>query len=90
MTYLHDALKRPDSDIRIYCDCLIDKIIHKSTDGGVLVVEGLEGAFVNPDGRNAYRIRVNAKLVIISAGAIASSKILLKNGIAQKTAEWGN
>ena len=40
-------------------------------------------------GRTAYRIRVNSKIVIISAGAIASSKLLLKNGISQDVAGRG-
>lgn len=84
VTYIHEALKRPDSDIRVYCNCYIENIIHRNG-----VVEGIEGIFLNIDGNKTYRIRVNAKIVIVSAGAIASSKLLLQNGIAQDTAGVG-
>ena len=84
VTYIHEALKKSDSDMRIYCNCYIEKIIHR--DG---IVEGVEGNFLNIDGNKTYRIRVNAKIFILSAGAIASSKILLQNGIAQNTAGVG-
>jgi choline dehydrogenase-like flavoprotein len=84
VTYIHEALKKPDSDMRIYCNCYIENIIHRNG-----VVEGIEGNFVNIDGNKTYRIRVNAKIVIVSAGAIASSKLLLQNGIAQETAGIG-
>lgn len=84
VTYIHEALKKPDSDMHVYCNCYVDKIIHKNG-----LVEGVEGDFRDASGRNTYRIRVNAKVVIVSAGAIASSKLLLRNGIAQKTAGVG-
>ena len=84
VTYLHTALLHPDSIIRIYCNCDIERIIYR--DG---VVTGIEGNFINIDKTKIYRIRVNAKIVIISAGAIASTKLLLQNGIAQKTAGVG-
>ena len=35
-------------------------------------------------GMKKYRIRVNAKVVVVSAGAIASSNILQKSGVANK------
>ena len=78
VTYIHEALNRPDSDMKVYCNCYIDKIVHKNG-----IVEGVEGDFVDIDGKKTFRIRINSKIVIISAGAIASSKILLKNGIGQ-------
>lgn len=84
VTYLHRALQKPDDKMRIYCNCYVDKIIHK--DG---VVKGVEGNFRDSQNNDTYRIRVNAKIVIISAGAIASSKLLLRNGIAQETAGIG-
>jgi choline dehydrogenase-like flavoprotein len=84
VTYIHEALKRPDPKIHIYCNCYVDKIIHKNG-----IVSGVEGDFVDADGNKTYRIRVNAKLVIISAGAIASTKLLLTNGISQNTAGIG-
>jgi choline dehydrogenase-like flavoprotein len=84
VTYLHKALTNPDSTIRIYCNCDIERIIYR--DG---IAEGVEGNFINIDKTKTFRIRVNAKLVILSAGAIASTKLLLQNGIAQKTAGVG-
>jgi choline dehydrogenase-like flavoprotein len=84
VTYIHRALMSPDSVMRIYCNCDIDRIIHK--DG---VVEGVEGNFINIDKTKIFRARINAKIIIISAGAIASSKLLLQNGIAQNTAGVG-
>lgn len=80
VTYIHQALQQPDSNMKVYCNCWVDKISHK--DG---IVEGVEGDFVDIDGKKTYRIRVNSKIVIISAGAIASTNLLLKNGISQST-----
>jgi choline dehydrogenase-like flavoprotein len=84
VTYIHQALKNPDSQIRIYCNCNVSKIVYRNGR-----VEGVDGDFVDIDGNKKYRIRVNAKVFIISAGAIASSKLLLTNGIAQDTAGKG-
>ncbi|MGB8035403.1 MAG: GMC family oxidoreductase N-terminal domain-containing protein, partial [Nitrososphaeraceae archaeon] len=84
VTYIHEALKKPDSEMKVYCNCNIENIIYSNG-----IVEGVEGNFLNIDGNKKYRIRVNAKIVIISAGAIASSKLLLQNGIAQDTAGIG-
>ncbi len=84
VTYVHRALTKPDSNMRIYCNCDIDKIIYSEG-----VVEGVEGNFINIDKTKLLRMRVNAKLVILSAGAIASTKLLLQNGIAQDTAGVG-
>lgn len=84
VTYIHEALKDPDSDMRVYCNCYVHKIVHRNG-----LVEGVEGEFRDAGGGNTYRIRVNAKVVMVSAGAIASSKLLLRNGIAQSTAGRG-
>jgi choline dehydrogenase-like flavoprotein len=84
VTYIHHALQQDNSRMKVYCNCHIDTIDHK--DGKV---DGIEGDFENIDGKKAYRIRVNAKIVIISVGAIASTKLLLKNGISQSTAGNG-
>lgn len=84
VTYLHQALSAPDSNLHVYCNCDTNKITYK--DG---IANGVEGDFVNAGGEKLYRIRVNAKVVILSAGAIASSKLLLSNNIAQETAGRG-
>ncbi|MDH3657344.1 MAG: GMC family oxidoreductase [Nitrosopumilus sp.] len=83
VTYIHDALQS-NNDFTAYCDCDIKKIIHK--DG---IVTGVEGSFIDNTGNEKYRIRVNAKLVVVSAGAIASSNILHKSGVANKNIGQG-
>jgi choline dehydrogenase-like flavoprotein len=85
VTYIHQALKNSDSNARIYCNCYVDKINY---DWGK-IVKDIEGNFVDIDGNKKYRIKVNAKIVILCAGAISSSKILLENGIAEDTAGKG-
>ena len=83
VTYLRKALR--DSNLRVYCNCPTDRITY---DGGA--VDGVEGDFVDrKKSEILYKIRVNAKVVVVAAGAIASSQILLKNAIATKTAGTG-
>lgn len=84
VTYIHQALKKSDLQMRIYCNCEVSKIVNRNGR-----VDGVDGDFVDIDGNKKYRIRVNAKIFIISAGAIASSKLLLANGIASDTAGSG-
>lgn len=84
VTYIHQALQQGDSNMKVYCNCRVEKIVYKGD-----TVEGIEGDFVNIDGTKSFRIRVNSKIVIISAGAIASTKLLLMNGIAQTTSGNG-
>lgn len=93
LTYIHEALKQPDPNMKIYCNCDAEKIVynHKSRTSTTSdnFVEGVEGSFVDIDGKKTYRIRVNPKILIISAGAIASSKLLLQNQITPDTAGVG-
>lgn len=84
VTFLHEALQHSDDQVRVYCNCYVNRIVHN--DG---LVEAVEGEFRDIDGNPRFRVRVNAKAVILSAGAIASSKLLLRNGIAQGTAGRG-
>jgi choline dehydrogenase-like flavoprotein len=84
VTYIHQALQQAESNMKVYCNCKVERIDYKGD-----TVEGIEGDFINIDGTKSFRIRVNSKIVIISAGAIASSKILLMNGISQSTAGNG-
>ena len=78
VTYIHDALQS-NHDFIAYCNCDVKKIIHSE---GVAV--GVEGSFVDGTGNEKYRIRVNAKVIVVSAGAIASSNILQRSGVANK------
>ena len=82
ITYIHNALQNPNSNINIYCNCSAEKITFSRENGEECVVDGVEGNFVDSTGVVKFKIRVNAKVVIISAGAIAPSQILLKNRIA--------
>lgn len=82
VTYIHKALQSPD--MRTYCNCSAEKITYS---GGV--ADGVEGEFLDADGKPAYKFRVNARAVVVSAGAIASSCLLLKNGIAVDRAGKG-
>jgi len=78
VTYIHDAL-HSRNDFTAYCNCDITKLIHSNG-----VVTGVEGSLIDNTGNEKYRIRVNAKVVVVSAGAIASSNILQKSGVANK------
>lgn len=84
VTYITSALHDPNADIRIYCNCSAEKITYENG-----IVDGVEGKFVDKMGNEKYSIRINAKVVVISAGAIASSILLLKNGIAKDKAGKG-
>jgi choline dehydrogenase-like flavoprotein len=85
VTYIRKAVRSPDSDIKIYCNCSAEKITY--SDG---VADGVEGDFVDrTTGAVKFKIRVNAKVIVVSAGAIASSQILLKNAIAPDRAGRG-
>ena len=42
------------------------------------IIDGVEGHFLNRIGSAIHSIRVNAKLVIISAGSIGSTQVLMK------------
>ena len=85
VTYIHEALKKARFNMRIYCNCDTSKIVHRE----MAVVEGVDGDFIDIDGNKKYRIRVNAKIFIISAGAIASSKLLLTKWYCPNTAGIG-
>ena len=76
VTYIHDALNDDKADYNAYCNCRVDSITHENG-----IATGVNGTFIDSRGSEAYRIRVNAKVVIVSAGAIASSNLLQKSSI---------
>ena len=78
VTYIHDAIQS-NNDFTAYCNCDVKKIIHSNG-----IATGVEGSFVDEMGNEKYRIRVNAKVVVVSAGTIASSNILQKSGVANQ------
>ncbi len=74
-TYVHDAEEHHGDRVKIYANCTADKI---ATSGKRAV--GVQGTITNPDGRT-FTITVKPKLVIVSAGTIASSELLLRSGL---------
>ncbi|HKU50133.1 MAG TPA: GMC family oxidoreductase [Nitrososphaera sp.] len=84
VTYIHDSLADPSTDYTAYCNCRADRITYE---GGVAT--GVDGTFVDAAGNEKFRIRVNAKVVIVSAGAIASSNLLQKSRIGGKNVGKG-
>ncbi|MEP6576291.1 MAG: GMC family oxidoreductase [Nitrososphaerota archaeon] len=78
VTYIHDALANSGA-YNVYCNCSADAITYENG-----IVNGVNGSFVDSNGAEIYRIRVNAKVVVLSAGAIASSNLLQKSLIGGK------
>jgi choline dehydrogenase-like flavoprotein len=78
VTYIHEALRDPNIDYTAYCNCRVDRITYDQELG---LATGVDGTFTGLRGNELYRIRVNAKVVIVSAGAIASSNLLQKSNI---------
>ena len=78
VTYIHEALNDPNADYTAYCNCRVDRITYDQESG---LTTGVDGTFTDLRGNELYRIRVNAKVVIVSAGAIASSNLLQKSNI---------
>jgi choline dehydrogenase-like flavoprotein len=75
VTYIHDALNNDNLNYQVYCNCQADKITHD--DNGIAT--GIDGIFIDSNSNEKYRIRVNAKVIIVSAGAIASSNLLQRS-----------
>jgi hypothetical protein len=84
VTYIHNALNDPKSKISIFCNCSAERIT-----GNEGTIDGVEGNFLDRIGSAVHKIRVNAKMVIIAAGSIGSTHMLLKNSIAKDKAGKG-
>ena len=83
-TYIYDALHLDNSKkFRIYANCDVRKINYE---GGTAT--SVEGKFLQ-QGKEKFSITVNAKVIILAAGSIASSSILLGNNIAKHKAGKG-
>jgi choline dehydrogenase-like flavoprotein len=78
VTYIHEALNDSNADYTAYCNCRVDRITYDQESG---LATGVDGTFTDLRGNELYRIRINAKVVILSAGAIASSNLLQKSNI---------
>ena len=78
VTYIHEALNDPHIDYSAYCNCRVDRITYDQESG---LATGVDGTFTDLRGNELYRIRINAKVVIVSAGAISSSNLLQRSNI---------
>jgi choline dehydrogenase-like flavoprotein len=77
VTYIHDSLNNDKLDYKVYCNCQADRITYD----GNGIATGVDGTFIDINGSEKYRIRVNSKVIIVSAGSIASSNLLQKSSI---------
>ena len=84
VTYIHDALNNDKADYTAYCNCRADLITYEKG-----IATGVNGTFIDSSGSETYRIRINAKVVIVSSGSIASSNILQKSQIGGQNAGKG-
>jgi choline dehydrogenase-like flavoprotein len=84
VTYIHDALINENVNYNVYCNCRADLI---TCENGI--ANGINATFVNSNGQETYRIRVNAKVIIVSAGAIASSNLLQKSLVGNENVGKG-
>ncbi len=85
VTYIHDSLNDTKQDYKVYCNCQVDRITHD----GIGIATGINGTFINIDGSEIHRIRVNAKVIVVSAGSIASSSLLHNSSVGGKNVGRG-
>ncbi|MFQ5666595.1 MAG: GMC family oxidoreductase [Candidatus Binatia bacterium] len=69
---------------RIFADCPVRKIQASGRR-----VRAVEGSVVDALGRPRHQVRVEAQVVVLSAGAINSPQILLESGLANSSAQVG-
>lgn len=70
---------------KVFADCRADKIVVKNRRAS-----GVEGVVLNRETRKpAYKFKINAKIVVVSGGAIMTPLLLLKNRLANGNGEVG-
>jgi len=70
---------------KVYADCRADKLVVKNRRA-----DGVEGVVLNRETRKpAYKFKINAKIVVVSGGAIMTPLLLLKNRLANGNGEVG-
>ena len=84
VTYIHDALVNENLNYNVYCNCRADRITYENG-----IANGVNATFVDSNNSETYRIRLNAKFIIVSAGAIASSNLLQKSIIGNNNVGKG-
>ncbi len=84
-SYIYEALHLDnEKKLKIYCNCDVRKIDYENG-----VATGVEGKFLGQNGIEKFKLKVNAKVIILAAGSIASSALLLSNNIASGKAGKG-
>ena len=84
-TYIFDALHiENEKKFKIFCNCDVRKINYENG-----TATGVEGKFLGEKGIEKFKLKVNAKVIILAAGSIASSALLLSNNIAYEKAGKG-
>lgn len=81
VSYLAQAEGR---NIKIYQNCRAEKILKSNRKAS-----GVEATFTEKASGEQKNVRINSPVVILSAGAIASSELLLRNGLANKNLQVG-
>jgi choline dehydrogenase-like flavoprotein len=81
ITYIPAADK---AGARIYANCAVAKIVAQGRR-----VRAVEGMVVDALQRPRHKLRVEAQVVVLSAGAINSPQILLNSGIANSSRQIG-
>ncbi len=81
VSYLDEA---DEELVRIFPNCEVDRVV--TTDG---TASGVEGTFTNPKDCVKKNFTMKSKTVILAGGAIASSGLLLKSGMANKNRQVG-
>ena len=79
VTYIHDALTTENLNYNVYCNCRADYITYENG-----IANGVNATFVNSSNLETFRLRVNAKVIIVSGGSIASSNLLQKSLIGSE------
>lgn len=74
-TYIPDTQKKQTELVKIYANCEAHTIVHNSGR-----VSGVKATSSGRDGRK-FEVNVKAKAVVLSAGPIASSALLLQSGL---------
>jgi choline dehydrogenase-like flavoprotein len=72
VTYIPWALQT--GKCRIYCDCFVERIVTENN-----LAKKVIAYFKTKDGNTSYKLTLNAKIVILCAGAINSTAIILRS-----------
>jgi choline dehydrogenase-like flavoprotein len=69
---------------RVFADCRVDRVLHIGRS-----VTGVAGRVLRSDGRRGPRLRVRAKVVVVSGGAVQTPALLMRSGIRSVSGQLG-